>query len=116
MKYTKANSLRTQQAIAQYGKAARHPLCLAALGLWRLDAELSEQTKKVAQAWELVNSVKQQRKEAIWLIDQLYKEQKQKEVPQASAILRNVDNFSRGSEARGSEPESARLVWGDLDV
>ena len=71
MKYSKANTVHTQQFIAQYGKAARYPLCLAALGLWRLDAELSEQTKKVAQAWELVNSVKQQRKEAIWLIDQL---------------------------------------------
>ena len=93
MKYSKANTVHTQQFIAQYGKAARYPLCLAALGLWRLDAELSEQTKKVAQAWELVNSVKQQRKEAIWLIDQLYKEQKQKEVPQASAILRNVDKL-----------------------
>ena len=96
VKYANSNSLGTQQAIARFGKSARFPVCQAALGLWRMDAELSEQTKKVVQAGELVNSVKQQRKEAIWLIDQLYKEQKQKEVPQASAILRKVDKLLPG--------------------
>jgi hypothetical protein len=40
VKSANASSLRTEQAVARYGKAARHPLCLAALDLLRLDEEL----------------------------------------------------------------------------
>jgi hypothetical protein len=43
----KANSLRAQQAIARFGKSAGHPLCLAALDLWRLDEELFALSKDV---------------------------------------------------------------------
>ena len=80
MKYAKAHSLRAQQAVAGYGKAARHPLCLAALDLWRLDAELSAAIKKVGQVEELVNSTKQPRERA--------------EADQDSALLRKIDKLS----------------------
>ena len=59
-----ATTLRTQQAIARYGKAARHPLCLAALHLWRLDVELFRWTKEIASIEEVLNSAKQMKEKA----------------------------------------------------
>src|SRR6266567_3328278 len=57
VKYAEANSLRTQQAIARFGKSARHPLCLAALEVWKLDEELSMQMKDVVLSEQVLNSV-----------------------------------------------------------
>ena len=88
MKYSKANSLRTQQNIALYGKSARHPVCLAALKLWGLDAKLEEVTKDVVLSEERVNSAKQQKKEVRALLDQFYKDGKQKDVIRAADALR----------------------------
>src|SRR5262245_48672810 len=79
MKYGKANSLGTQQDIARYGKSARHPLCLAALDLWRLDEEVSVWTKKVVLREELVNSAKQMKESVHAMIGQFRREQKEKE-------------------------------------
>jgi hypothetical protein len=89
-KYTKANTLRTQQAIARFGKAARYPVCLAALELSRMDAELSELSKGVASREELLNRVKQQKREAGALYRQFCKEEKEKEACQASVLFSEI--------------------------
>jgi len=90
VKYAKANSFHTQLAIAQFGKSARHPLCLAALSLWRLDEEVSRWSNEVVRAEELVNSARQL---SDWA-QQLRKERKKKEASQASALLRKIDELS----------------------
>ena len=59
MKGAKATSLRTQEAIARYGKAARHPLCLAALDLLRRDEELFKCTEEIELSEEPVKRAKQ---------------------------------------------------------
>jgi hypothetical protein len=91
VKYAKAHSLRTQEAVARFGKSARHPLCLAALELWKHDAELSTCTKHVVRAEEVVNSAKQLKEKAQASIKQFHKEGKEKEANQASAHLRKID-------------------------
>jgi hypothetical protein len=91
MKYRKANSLRTQQAIARYGKSARHPLCLAALDLWRLDDEVSVWTKGVVLREDLVNSAKQLKERVQAEIAQFRREKKEKEINEASALLSKID-------------------------
>ena len=64
MKGAKATSLRTQEAIARYGKAARHPLCLAALDLLRRDEELFKCTEEIELSEELVKRTKQMKENA----------------------------------------------------
>jgi hypothetical protein len=91
MKYGRANSLRTQEAIARYGKSARHPLCLAALDLWRLDEEVSMWTKEVGLREELVNRTKQMKERIQGIIAQFRREQKEKETNEASALLSKID-------------------------
>lgn|SRR5262249_34381449 len=91
MKYAEANTLRTQQTVARFGKQAWHPLCLAALDLWRVEAELSRWTKAVVLSEETVNSAKQQSGEVLALIEQFRDEQKEKEVNQACALFREID-------------------------
>ncbi len=91
MKYAKANSLRTQQAVAQFGKSARHPLCLAALGLWRTDAELSAHTKEAVLFEEVLNSAKQLKEEAQAAIKQFNEQRKEKEANLWAAQLRKID-------------------------
>ena len=89
-----ADSLRTRQAIARFGKAARHPLCLAALDLWALDAKSSKLKKDASSTEELLNSAERQKKQARALLDQFYKEGKQKETIEAAAVLRKInENF-----------------------
>src|SRR6266478_229314 len=87
----KADSLRAQQAVAQYGKAARHPLCLAALDLLRLDEELFKYTEEIELSEELVKRAKQMKENAQALIKQFHKERNQKEANQVSALLRKID-------------------------
>ena len=87
MKDAKAHSLRTQQAIARYGKAARHPLCLAALDLLRLDEELFKWTEEIELSEELVKRTKQMKENAQALIKQFHKERNEKEANQVSALL-----------------------------
>jgi hypothetical protein len=93
VKYAKANSFHTQLAIAQFGKSARHPLCLAALEIWRLDAELSVWTKKVVLRQGFVNSAKQLKDRAQAMVAQFRKERKEKEANEASAHLREIDKY-----------------------
>jgi hypothetical protein len=108
VKYAKTNTLQTQQAIARFGKSARHPLCLAALDLWRLDEELSAPKKMIVRDWELVKSLEQRRQEAIWLIEQFNKQRKQIEASQASATLRKVDKLL--PEAQKRFRQNAKLL------
>jgi hypothetical protein len=91
VKYAKANSLRTQQAVARFGKSARHPLCLAALEVWRENAELEALKKAVALSEEDVNNVKQIKEQAQALYKQSCKEQKEKEAIEASVLLLKID-------------------------
>ena len=98
-KYAKANSLRTQQAIAGFGKSARHPLCLAALGLWRMDAELSVRTKAVKEAGKFVSDIKQQRGRALALVNHFLKEEgKGVETQQAHTLLGKIDKHLRKAQ------------------
>ena len=91
MKNAKAHSLRTQQAIALFGKAARHPLCLAALDLWRMETELSKWSQAVVLSEQAVNRAKQRRRKVLALIEQFRDEQKEKEVKKACALFREID-------------------------
>lgn len=88
MKYAKAHTL-----------SARHPLCLAALDLWRLDEEVSRWIKEVMRAEELVSSTKQLRERAQMVIKQLRKERKEK-ANEASAHLREIDKLLLRVQAR----------------
>jgi hypothetical protein len=95
VKNTKTNTLRAQQAAARFGKSARHPLCLAALDLWSLDAELSRLMEDaVLFEKEVLNSAKQQRKQVI----KLYHESRNaKEASEASVLLRKIKEFLSGA-------------------
>jgi len=90
VKYWKANTLRTQQFIAHYGKSARHPVCQAWLSLRRVDADLEEGIKKAVQIEKIVDSAKREKEQTRALYEQFYKEGKQKEVIQAAAVLREI--------------------------
>jgi hypothetical protein len=100
VKYAKANSFRTQLAIAQFGKSTRHPLCLAALEIWRLDAELSVWTNKVVLAQGLVNSAKQMKEEVQAMIAQFRKERKERETNEVSTLLGEIDELLLKTQRR----------------
>jgi hypothetical protein len=93
VKYSKANTLHTQRFIARYGKAARYPVCQAAIRLWGLDADLEEGRKKAEQIEESVNSAKRQKEQVLALYEQFYKEGKQKEVIQVEALLQKINEY-----------------------
>jgi hypothetical protein len=94
VKYSTANTLRTQQFIAQYGKSARHPVCQAWVILRGFDAKFEEVTKEVAQTEKIVNSAKQQKEQVRGLYEQFYKEEgKQKEVIQGEALMREIGDL-----------------------
>jgi rRNA maturation endonuclease Nob1 len=99
-KYTKAHSLRTQENVARSGKSARHPLCLAALEVWRQDAELEALTKAFALSEEDVSSAKRQKGQAQNLYKQFCKEQKEKEAIEASLLLRTIDELLLEAQKR----------------
>jgi hypothetical protein len=86
----KGHSLRTQQAVARFGNAARHSLCLVALDLWALEAERSKLTKDALAMKEFLNSTDQQKKQARALLDYFYKKGKQKETIEAAALVRKL--------------------------
>ena len=92
-KEPKAVSLRARQAMAKFGKAARHPLCLAALDLWACDVELSKLKKNALSTKQLLNDVERQKKQSRALLDQFYKEGKEKEVIEAAALVRNINEL-----------------------
>jgi hypothetical protein len=110
MKYAKANSLRTQETVARFGKSARHPLCLTALDLWELDAWLSNWTREAALAEEVVNRSKQLKKEMPALIEHCRKEQKEKEANEASALLRKIDKDLLDAQKRYEEVAKLRSM------
>jgi hypothetical protein len=83
----KADSLRTQQAVARFGKSARHPLCLAALALWRVEDETSKYAEYAKCLGEDLLSMKRQKEQARALYERLYKEGKQKEAIRAAELL-----------------------------
>lgn len=94
VKYAKTNTVNTQRFIAQYGKAARYPLCQAALTILREeDGEFSALTKDVALSEERVNSVKQLKEEAQAAIDHFNKQRKEKEANLCAALLRKIDEL-----------------------
>jgi RPA family protein len=79
VKYAKANTVHTQQFIAQYGKAARYPVCQAWLSLRSFRAELIERMKDEVSFEKVLNSTKQMKEEAEGAIKQFRKERKEKE-------------------------------------
>ena len=114
MKYAKANSFHTQLAIARYGKSARHPLCLAALSLWRLDEEVSRWIKEVVRAEELVSSTKQLRERAQMDIKQFRKERREKEANEVSALSREIDKLLLRAQARYQNVVKICLLYHEL--
>jgi hypothetical protein len=100
VKSAKNYSLRTAQAIARVGKAARHPLCLAALDLWATNAKCSKLTKDALSTKELLNRAKRQKKQARALLDHFYKEGKRRESIEAAAHCRKTnENLQKAREA-----------------
>ena len=93
MKYAKANTVRTQQNIALYGKRARHPLCQAALTLWGADAAFSTLERDIGEVEKTVNSAKQQKREAGAFYKQFCKEGKEKDAIQAAVLVRKIGDF-----------------------
>src|SRR5262249_50983024 len=87
-----AESLRTREYVARFGKAARHPVCQMAICLWGWNAKLSAQGAKVVEARKLLNDLKQSRKRAAALIDHYHKAQKGKETAELAAIMQEIDN------------------------
>jgi hypothetical protein len=65
-----AYSLRTQLAIARWGKGARHPLCLAAISLWSIEEELRKISNDIALLKGDVGNAELLRrvKEQYWLL------------------------------------------------
>lgn len=114
MKYDQTHSLRTQQAIAQFGKCARHPVCLAALDFWRLDAEVLAHTKAVASVEELLNDVKQNREEAQTLIEQFRRERREKEAIEVSSNLRKFDKLLRKVQSSYEATVKLRSIFQKL--
>ena len=103
-----ADSLRTRQAIARFGKAARHPLCLAALDLWAFDAKSSRLKEDASSTEELLNSAERQKKQARALLDQFYKEGKQKEAIEADSLYHKINEHLR--KARGAYQAQVKLL------
>jgi hypothetical protein len=87
----KANSLRTQQAIARFGISARYPVCQAALELWRVKDETRKYAKDAESLGELLIKAKQQKRRVRALYERLHKGGKQKEVIEAAAFLREIE-------------------------
>ena len=88
---TKFPSYRTQQAIAQFGKSARHPLCLAALRLWQVKDETHKYAKDAESLGELLVKARRLKEQARASYERLYKEGKQKGAIQAAALLREIE-------------------------
>jgi hypothetical protein len=114
VKYAKANSLRAQQAIARFGKSARHPLCLTALDLWRCDGELSKWTKDVGLTEEVLDSAKQMKEEVQERIKQFCKERKTEEANQAAALLRKIDMLLLKAQKRYEAIVKVRSIYQEL--
>jgi uncharacterized protein YeaO (DUF488 family) len=109
-----ATTLRTQQAVARYGKAARHPLCLAALDLLRLDEELLKWTEEIELSEELVNSVKQMKDDVQERIEQFRKERNEKDANQGSALLRKIDRLLLKAHKRYQLVVQVRSRWQEM--
>jgi hypothetical protein len=77
--------------MARFGKAARHPLCLAALELWALDEKASKLKKDASSTKEVLNSAGRQRKQVRELFDQFYKERKEKEAIEADVLYHKIN-------------------------
>jgi hypothetical protein len=115
VKNSKSNSLRTQQAIARFGKSALHPLCQAALKFWQINAEFSALTKRVKQTKQLVSELKQKRKDTAALINRFYKAHKQKEAAQAASIMQRLDNELLPGVQKSYEAAVTLWLPGDFD-
>jgi hypothetical protein len=81
------SSLRAEQAVAKFGKAARHPLCLAGLDLWALEAKRSKLMKDAQPMKEFLDRADQNKKRARELYEHFYKEGKEKDVIAARALM-----------------------------
>lgn len=114
MKYSKANTVHTQEFIAQYGKAARYPICQAWLSLRRLRAELSERMKDEVSVEDVLSSTKLLKKQVEAAIEQLCEEQKEKEVNLWTAQLRKIEKLLAKVQKRYEESVGLRLFYQEL--
>jgi hypothetical protein len=87
------NTLRAQQAIARFGPTAKYPLCLAALEVWRLDAQLHKFKSDAVTCERLLNRLEQEKKKTRAWLDQSYKERKEKEAIEADAYWHKFNDL-----------------------
>jgi hypothetical protein len=109
--YARANSLRTQQAIARFGKGARHPVCLAWLELAQMEAELSAQRKDVELSRETISEAKQNKQEVIKLY---HKAQNEKVAYQASMLLGKINEHLSKAENWNRAAVKLRSIFQEL--
>jgi hypothetical protein len=96
---TKFPSLRTQEAIARFGKAARHPLCLAWLWLREREEMLRVVMKGTEEACRLLDSAKRLKEKFVALYRQC-KEGKEKQAIRAAELLCKSKELLQEVEAR----------------
>jgi hypothetical protein len=97
---TKFPSHRTQEAIARFGKAARHPLCLAWLRLREREEVLHDVMKGTEEACRSLDSAKQLKGKFIALYRQFCKEGKEKQAIRAAELVCKSKEFLQEVEAR----------------
>jgi hypothetical protein len=111
VKYTKANTLRTQLAIARFGKAARYPVCQAGLRLWQLDAELLKLAKDSCSLSEVLSSARKQKKQAQDLLDLFYKERREKDAIDAAALVQKINEHLKKTEGAYQATVKGFTLW-----
>lgn len=92
MKNRESNSIDAQQDIAQFGKAARHPLCQAWLGQKRSQQRLLKLRKEAEELLEGLKHAQQIKKEAQGLLDKFYEERRE-DVIEALAVVQKVSAY-----------------------
>jgi hypothetical protein len=111
VKVSKTYSLRTAQAFARYGKAARYPVCQAGLQLWQLDAELLKLAKDSCSLSEVLSSAKKLKKQAQALLDQFYKERREKDVIDAAALVQKINEHLKKTERAYQATVKGFTLW-----
>ncbi len=114
MKDAEVYSLRTQEAIARFGNAARHPLCQAWLSVQRLRKELLELARdSLSFGKNVLDRAKQLREQTHVLLIQFRKERKKKEAQEAAQLLRNVDVHLAKAQAQYDAKFRVFTTWHD---
>lgn len=105
--------MRKQQVIARYGKSARYPVCLSAIGVWQSRAELAKWMKREVSDEQVLSRTKLLKEWAEAAIEQLRKEQKEKEVSLWTKQLREIEKLLTKAQKCYEESVRVRLFYQD---